>query len=98
MILNMHIHTHLRAFSLGGDVLAVGSRGQRHWRGGGAGETAGDQGKGVRNNRNDLAVCCSTGNGVREWGEGRPGQQRPPDTDSFTSSCFFFASVGLQSV
>lgn len=44
---------------------------------GGASDTAGKQWKGVRNNRNDRAACCFTGNGERGWGGVSSGPQRP---------------------
>lgn len=90
MILNMHTDTQLGLSDCSpweathATVLEVKDTGGER----GASETAGEQGKGVRNNRNDQAACCLTGNGMKGWGGGRPGPQRPHETNSFTSSCF----------
>lgn len=69
MILSTHTHAQLGLWllCLGGDT-CCGAGGQTRRRGEGPSQTAGEQGKGVRNNRNDQAACCSTGNGERGRG------------------------------
>lgn len=60
---------------------------------GGVSETAGEQGKGVRNNRNDQAARCSTGNergGEVGGDQGHRGPMRNwyPEQNSLNSTCF----------
>lgn len=67
---------------------------------GGASDTAEKQWKGVRNNRNDRAACCFTGNGERGWGGvGRALGHRGPMLASRAKQFYpdlLFASAGPQ--